>query len=274
MSEFRRGGRTRLTIILLLVTALALVTIDGRGTGPVATVRNAVGSALSPIGDAVSSLITPLRDAWDGAFSSDDLKKENDSLREENDRLQGEITTNAIAKAQLQQLLELLGIPFVGDTKRVHAQISGSTVGNFGDTIQIDKGASSGVEVNMPVITAKGLIGKVVEVSDNRSIVSLITSGNFKVGFSVVGTPAVGIAQGSGSGDSLRGYNVDSKQPISVGQITVTSGLTGRFPPNIPLGTITAVRSDPAALESTVDITLLASVNDITYVDVLLWSGD
>ena len=272
MAPSRRGGRTRLTIVLLLITAVALLTIDGRGSGPLGSVRSAVGSVLSPIGDAASSVLSPVRDLWNGSFSSDDLENENQVLREENDRLQGEVTTNAIAKAQLQQLLELVGIPFVGDTPRVHARVSAGAVGNFGDTIEIDKGSQSGIARNMPVITGRGLVGKVVEVSDDRAVVSLITSGNYRVGFSVVGTAAIGLAQGTGSDGVLRGVNIDARQKISIGQIVVTSGLSGSpYPPNIPIGTITAVRTDAAALQSTVDITMLATTNDLTYVDVLLW---
>jgi len=254
------------------LTAVALLTLDGRGSGPVQSARSAVMSVLSPIGNAVSAVLDPVADAWNGAFSNNDFQKRNEDLQLENDRLQGEVISNSIAKAQLQQLLELVGIPFVGDTPRVHARVSYSGVGNFGETIELDKGSSSGIERNMPVITGKGLIGKVVEVSDNRCVISLITSGNFKIGFSVVGTPAVGIAQGTGSDGVLRGANLDARQAVSVGQIVVTSGLSGSpYPPNIPIGTIIALRTDPAALESTVDIRMLASTSDLTYVDVLLW---
>jgi rod shape-determining protein MreC len=272
MASSRRGGRTRLTIVLLLLTAVALLTVDSRGSGPVQSVRSGVMTVLTPVGDFASTVFGPVRNAWNSAFQLGDLQKENDSLREENDRLQGQVTQSAIAQEQLKQLLQLVGIPFVGDTPVVHTRVVSGTVGNFGDTIELDKGSSSGIVRNMPVITGEGLIGKVVEVSDSRSKVSLITSGSFKVGFSVVGTAAIGIAEGTGSESILRGYNLDARQPVAAGQIAVTSGLSGSpFPPNLPIGTIEAVRTNNAALESTVDVKLLANTHDLSYADVVLW---
>ena len=265
-------GRARLTIVLLVVTAVALLTLDGRGSGPIGTIRSGAAEVLSPIGSAAAAVTRPLREAWTSAFDFGDTKAENDALREENDRLKGEIVANSIAKEQLQQLLQLVGIPFVGDTPVVHTRVLTSGPGNFGTTVELDRGASSGILRNMPVVTGQGLIGKVVEVSDSRSIVSLVSSGSFSIGFSVIGTSAVGLARGTGSDSSIRGSNIDSRKGVEVGQIAVTSGLAGSpFPPNLPIGTLTSVRSNDAALESTVDIALFASLNDLVYADVVLW---
>lgn len=231
-------------------------------------------TVLSPIGDAASSLVNPFRSVWESAFEQGDLKQENNSLREENDRLKGDRTANSIAKEQLQQLLQLVGIPFVGDTPVVHTRVLSGAVGNFGDRLELDKGSAAGIERNMPVVTGEGLIGKVVEVSENRSIVSLLSSGTFRVGFSVVGTAAIGIAEGTGGDGILRGANIDSRQSVSVGSIAATSGLAGSpFPQNLPIGTITAVRTNEAALESTVDIKMFANLNDLVYADVVLWKS-
>jgi rod shape-determining protein MreC len=272
MASSRRGGRSRITIGLLLLSAVLLLTLDGRGSGPLDSVRSSVLTVLSPLGEAATAVASPFRNVWDSAFDQNDLKKENDLLREENDRLKGDITANSIAKEQLQQLLQLVGIPFVGDTPVVHTRVISGAVGNFGDRIELDKGSSSGIERNMPVVTGQGLIGKVVEVGENRSVVALLSSGTFRVGFSVVGTAAIGIAQGTGSYGSLRGTNIDSRQAVTVGAITATSGLAGSpFPPNLPIGTITAVRTNEAALESTVDISMFANLNDLVYADVVLW---
>lgn len=272
MVRGERHGRGRLTIVLLVVTAVALLTLDGRGTGPIGSLRGALGTVLSPIGSAASAIASPFRGAWDAAFDFGDTKKENDALREENDRLRGEIIGTAIAKEQLQQLLQLVGIPFVGDTPVVHTRVLSGTAGNFGDTIELDKGSSSGIARNMPVVTGQGLIGKVVSVSDDRCVVSLVSSGTFSIGFSVIGTSAVGLARGTGSDDVLRGTGLDSRRGVTTGSIAVTSGLAGSpFPPDLPIGTITDVRTNDAALESTVDIAMFASLTDLVYADVVLW---
>lgn len=248
------------------------MTLDGRGSGPLQSVRSALAGVLAPIGSAASSVTDPVREAWNSAFDFGSTKKENDVLREENDRLRGELVANSIAKQQLQQLLQLVGIPFVGDTPVVHTRVLSGSPGNFGDTIELDRGSSSGIARNMPVVTGQGLIGKVVEVSDNRSVVSLVSSGSFSVGFSVIGTSAVGLARGNGSDSVLRGTNLDSRRGVQAGQIAVTSGLAGSpFPANLPIGTILSVRQNDAALESTVDIALFASLNELVYADVVLW---
>jgi rod shape-determining protein MreC len=272
MASSRRRGRARLTISLLLISAVLLLTLDSRGSGPVQSARSAVLSVLSPLGSAASTVVSPFRNAWNSAFDQGNLKKENETLREENDRLKGDVTANSIAKEQLQQLLQLVGIPFVGDTPVVHTRVVSGAVGNFGDRLELDKGSNAGIERNMPVVTGEGLIGKVIEVSENRSVVSLLSSGTYRVGFSVVGTAAIGIAQGSGGDGSLRGTNIDSRQAVTVGAITATSGLAGSpFPPNLPIGTVTAVRTNEAALESTVDISMFANLNNLIYADVVLW---
>ncbi len=272
MASSRRRGRARITISLLLLSAVLLLTLDSRESGPVQSARSAVLSVLSPLGSAASTVVSPFRNAWNSAFDQGNLKKENETLREENDRLRGDSTANSIAKEQLQQLLQLVGIPFVGDTPVVHTRVVSGAVGNFGDRLELDKGSNAGIERNMPVVTGEGLIGKVIEVSENRCVVSLLSSGTYRVGFSVVGTAAIGIAQGSGGDGSLRGTNIDSRQAVTVGAITATSGLAGSpFPPNLPIGTVTAVRTNEAALESTVDISMFANLNDLVYADVVLW---
>lgn len=268
----RRSGRTRFTVLLLVLTAITLLTLDGRGFGPIDSARSAVLSVLSPVGDAASSVFRPIGNAWDSAFQQGDLETENERLREENDRLQGEVSSGQVSQEQLQQLLENEGITFAPDIPRAHARVVAGSVGNFGQTLDLDKGSSSGIAKGMAVVTGKGLIGKVVQVTDDRCTVELVTSGNYQVGFTAVGTAAVGIAQGTGSPSVLRGFNVDVTQKVEVNQIVVTGGTRkSSFPPDLPIGTIGTVQSDDAARETKVDITLFARTTDLTYADVVLW---
>ena len=275
MAVTRRSGRTRFTVLLLVLTAVTLLTLDGRGFGPIDSARSAVLSALSPVGDAASSAFAPVTDAWQAAFDPGELERENERLREEVERLQGDVTEGQLSQLQLQQLLENEGITFTGDLERVHARVVAGSVGNFGSTLDLDKGSSSGIAEGMAVVTGKGLIGKVVQVSPDRSTVELVTSGNYQVGITAIGTAAVGVAQGTGSPTLLRGSNIDVSSTVEVGQIVVTGGTRrSSFPPDLPIGTITDVQSDDAARQTRVDITMFARTTDLTYADVVIWTPE
>ena len=273
MAPRRSTGRSRSTVILLVLTAITLLTLSGRGFGPLDSARSVVSSAVSPVGDAARWVFGPFSDAWNAAFDHGDLVQRNDELAQENDRLRGELIEGTVATQQLQELLQLVGIPFVGDTPVVHTRVISGTVGNFGDTIELDKGSTSGVVKGMPVITGRGLIGRVELVGEDRCTVELITGGSFRVGFLVIGTSAVGVAEGVGRPTILRGTNIDVAQTVSDGQIAVTAGLRGSsFPPNIPIGTVQSVRSDESSRQTIVDISMFASTRDLTYADVVLWT--
>jgi rod shape-determining protein MreC len=267
----RRSGRTRFTILLLVLTAVTLLTLDGRGFGPIDSARSAILSALSPVGDAASAVVEPIGNAWDSAFQESDLQTENERLREENDRLQGDVLAGQAAQQQLRQVLELVGLPFIGDNPVVHTRVVAGSVSNFTDTLDLDKGSSSGIAEGMAVVTGKGLIGKVVQVSADRSTVELVTSGNYQVGFVAVDTAAVGTARGIGSPDVLLGTGIDSTAEVEVGQILLTGADGSSYPPGLPIGTITAMQTDAAARETTVDIELLADTTNLTYADVVLY---
>ena len=78
MPRSRRFGRSRFTLILLILASLTILTLDYRDTGPVQGLRSVAGTVFSPfraVGDAVA---TPFRNGWNGIFGYDDLEDEND----------------------------------------------------------------------------------------------------------------------------------------------------------------------------------------------------
>jgi rod shape-determining protein MreC len=272
----RRIGRSRFTLILLVLTSITLLTLDFRGFGPIDAVRSRALSVFSPVGDATAGLFKPVGNLWHGALQYDDLKRQNDELQAQVDELNGQITSGDVAKQSLQQLLEQAHLPFVGDLPTARARVVSGSVANFDDTIEIDKGSNDGIKVNMPVVVGTGLVGSVVRVADDRSVIKLITDPSFNVGISVVGStvnsaPVQGSAHGQGSGRPLRA-SLDAGAPVRPGQILVTAGVTGgRFPADLPVGTVASVSDDQGTLQTSLDIEPLANLNDLTYVSVVLW---
>ena len=273
MAPPRRSGRRRFTLVLLVLTSITLLTLDVRGFAPLERARSATLSLLSPVGDVAAGVFDPIGDWWDTAFNSDEIIAENEALRARVDELEGELTSAQVAKDSLEELLTLVGIPFVGDIPTVPARVVSGAIGNFDTTMELDKGSADGIAAGMPVVTGRGLIGQVVDVSADRSRVELLTGGNLQVGFRTVGTNIIGTVSGTGRTGELTG-TVSQDRPVEVGDILVTSGLElSPYPAGLPVGTITGITEDEAARVKRLDVTMLADVADLTFASVVLYEA-
>lgn len=271
MALSRRVGRSRFTLVLLILTSITLITLDFRGFGPIDSARSAALSAFAPVGDAAASVFRPVGNFWHGAFEYDDLKRENEDLRAQLLDLQGQVTSDQVTREQYQQLLTQLNLPFLGELPTAKAKVVSGAIANFDDTIEIDKGTNDGIKVNMSVTAGLGLVGIVVQSSPDRSVVRLITDSSFAVGVSSVPFNAVGVAHGQGANHGLTAQ-VSAGQPVLPGNVLVTQGGSKPlYPPGIPVGTVATVSTDAALLTQNLDVDLMVNLNDLAFVTVVLW---
>lgn len=270
----RRTSRRRFTLILLILTSITLITLDFRGFEPLERARSAALTALAPVGDFAGRVVRPIGDAWDGALQQGTLAEENEQLRQALEEARGEALQNEIAAESLQQLLAQADLPFVGDIPTVRAPVVSGAVSNFDTTVEIGKGSSDGIREGMAVVTGRGLVGRVATVGSDRAVVQLLSGGQFRVGFAVVGSPAVGTARGTGQGRDLEG-SVDVANVVAPGEILVTDGIGARssFPRGLPIGTIVDVRSAPGALQRDLSIQMFSELSDLSYLTVVLWEA-
>lgn len=109
-----------------------------------------------------------------------------------------------------------------------------------GSTITIDRGGADGVKVNMPVVHIKGIVGKVIYVSQGSSTVELYTNPNFMLSAIDARSRVVGIVQPNSKGE-LKMENVPIGSDVAYGDEIVSSGLGGVFPKGIPFGRVSRV---------------------------------
>lgn len=271
----RPGGtqrRTRLTLILLVLVSITLLTLDGRNFGPLASVRSGVGGFFAPVAGVVDSVTRPVRDAWNGAFSYDELREENDRLAVRLEELERGEAAAQTARRELEQLAADLNLDALSSLDSVVARVVSGGVGNFDGSLQIDRGSNSGIAVGMPVAGGTGLVGRVIQVSATRSTVQLISDPAFSVGVRVVGGPGLGVVTGQGDPTRARATGFDDAVPLTEGDLLVTSGtVRSLFPPDLAVGRVTSVTSDAVGLEKEADIEFAARFSDLRYVTVLLW---
>ncbi len=169
------------------------------------------------------------------------LLEENAELREQAQIMQRRIQKFASLTAENIRLKELLGSSSTLSDSVLVAEIVGLDSDPFSHKVVLDKGASDGVFVGMPIIDASGLMGQIVFVSEFSSSGLLITDARHGLSVEVVRNGVRAIAQGTGVIDELSLSHVPNTVDIEVEDILVSSGLGGRFPQGYPVGIVKEV---------------------------------
>jgi rod shape-determining protein MreC len=277
VAVYRRSNRTRYVLAVLVLAALTLVTIDARsnGSGVLSDIRTKVSDGFSPLQRATHSALQPIGNFLTGALDYGSLRSENQRLRNEVAALQQQSVQSAAEQAAAQQVLAEEHLPFVGSIPTVSAAIIDDGSSNFETSVTIDKGTSSGVAAGQPVVAADGLVGTVLSAGSDSAVVVLLTDPTFAVGVRLPGSN-IGTAEGIGMVDPMR-VTVDSTSlappKVKVGQELVTSGLNfEKFPPNIPVGKVTAASTTPGQSEPDISLAPLVNLQQLSFVQVLMWA--
>lgn len=139
-------------------------------------------------------------------------------------------------------------------------------------TVTIDRGQEHNVGVQLPVLAAEGLVGKVDRPDDETSTVILLTDEKCQVSARISGTQEVGILSGqraqTGSNPILRLRYLSKEAKITPGAKVITTGRGGLFPADIVLGTVTSFETDAfdaeAQVKPAVDFEALETVFVLT----------
>jgi rod shape-determining protein MreC len=238
-------------------------------------------TVVSPIQDGANKALKPVRDLFGWFDSTLKAKSQNAELRKQLDKLRAEYTANQENEHSRQQLLKLFNLDrelSIADYNPVTASVNYQSPNIWYQTITIDRGSSSGVRVNDPVISGEGLIGKVTQVASDGALVSLITDSAVEVTAKISITGAVGEVQpevGEPGRLLMQIYQPSSTAAVP-GDYVVTSGtISSRadslYPKGIPIGQVTSV-NEQSGFES-VEISPLANLHSLEDVQVLTYGS-
>lgn len=273
MAVYRRSARPRFTLLLLVLTAITLLTLDERGARVVGTVRNAARDAFAPVTSAAENVFEPVGDVFQGIVHYGDLEAENARLREQLAARQGEQLQAQDAQRELKALLDQQELEYIGDIPTVAARVVATSPNNFELTIEIDRGTGDGVVKGMPVVSGAGLVGRVVEAGRTRSTVLLLNDPQSSVGVRLTSSGDVGVATGQGLRSPLGVGLIDPATVVPPDEVVVTSGLQQSvFPPGIPVGRVSSATARPGELQQDVSIVPVVDLRRLTFVKVLQWS--
>ncbi len=235
--------------------------------------RNSVSIASEPL--FMLARIPADTIGWiDEQFTSHQtLVSENRRLSEENRELQGSMLRfRALEEENSRLRTQLSASLSVGDRVTL-AELVGVNLSPYRQEVIIGRGSTAGIYLGQAVINDKGVMGQVTRVTPFRSTVLLITDTLHSIPVRVLRTGLRTIAIGTGRIDRLELPYLPDSANIRVGDMLVTSGLGGRFPPDYPVARITSIESGKEMRASTVVATPLANLAQDHDV-MLVWSID
>jgi rod shape-determining protein MreC len=222
---------------------------------------------LSLISSDVNDSLTSARDLRELRQHNAELQRLADSLMIENVRLKE-------AESENQTLRQLLNFTRANPWYEYKAAtVAGQVIGHDSSNLLyyfiIDVGSNDGIAHNMPVITDRGLVGRISAAGPVSSQVLLVIDPSSSVNAFVQSSRATGLVQGE-IGGGLVMKRIAQGEEVRVGDIVLTSGLGSNFPDKLVIGQITEVKQrdvdlfQQARVRSTVDFSKVEVVLVIT----------
>jgi rod shape-determining protein MreC len=283
---YRKQVRRRRAVLLLLVAAsltlLSLYYREGTG-GPLHGVEDVVSTIFGPIQGGADRALKPARDFVNWFGETFDARGENSELHDEVADLRDQLAQAQITQhesEELARLNELTSGGIVPDgTEPVTARVIGRSPTVWYSTVTIDKGTSSGVRTDDPVVAADGLAGKVTQTTPNTAQVTLITDADSAVTARVLPGGSTGVVEPDvGDYRDLQLDFIERGSDINEGDMVVTAGfstgdLGSIFPPGIPIGEITDTSLEEQQAYQRAHLSAFADLRDMDFVRVLSEAG-
>jgi rod shape-determining protein MreC len=273
MEVYRRDTRGRTLLAVLVLVSLAFVTLDSNNSGLVSSIRARARDVLAPVQSLVDDAFTPVRNVSNGITRYSAVRDENARLRREIADLRGkQLRTRGVGN-EVGQLQKLLDLPTVQGATGIAARVTGGAPGNFERTVLINKGTTKGIKLGYPVVTGDGLVGRVTQVSNNESTVTLIDSPTIGVGVRFETSIANAITQGrAGDRQLTLGFLSNSDVKTQRGELLFTSAVrNSAFPPDLPVGKVTSSVKAVGDLAPTITISTLVDLSKLDFVKVIRW---
>lgn len=232
-------------LILLFLSGLALAFSGG---GFVVNFQRVGFSVVTSLQKAVYSVCDGVSGVFTAVAELKSLKAENQELKEKLKNYEFLQRNNTEIRKENERLREQLQFATHIEQKNFPAQIIGRNPDNIYSGITINKGSRSGIKKGMSVIAVQngttGLVGKIVTVGLETSLVMPVYDSKCVVSSRIQNTRDIGLVNGSGNANSPLQMKYIKKRvlpELNFGDIVVTSGETDNYVSDIPVGTITNI---------------------------------
>jgi rod shape-determining protein MreC len=258
-------------VLFAQVLGLAVQVKRTTDSEPTRLIRVWAVGTVTPLEKALVWVQTSTGNVWHNYFYLRGVRAENRNLKQQIERMSLEQVRISQDADQARRLQALLAFKEQFISRTMAAQVIGSSGSELSRSVYIDKGESDGIKPDMAVITADGIVGKVLRVYRSTSQVLLIDDQTSGVGAILDKTRLQGILRGTPAGEVVL-EKVMSDEAVPAGEMVLTGGGDGIFPKGLLVGRVTKVapgselflniRVRPAA-----DLSKLEEVLVVTKID-------
>ncbi|MBF0290926.1 MAG: rod shape-determining protein MreC [Nitrospinae bacterium] len=241
MNDFFKRRQDVIILAVLFVISMTLLGSNLRKRQSVSLAENAALTLLSPFQEAVEWMVTSVYRVWDRYVYLVDIKDENSRLRKLSDKLAFENMLLVERLKAYQRLDSLLEFPSLDNTPFEAARVIGRDPTDRAKLLILNKGTNHGIAANMPVVTHRGVVGRIVSAGLSSSKALLITDVRSAIDGIAQETRESLLVVGANAPTlevKYLGFNAQAKN----GDIVISSGLGGIFPKGLMVGALEDVK--------------------------------
>lgn len=222
---------------IFLIASLSYYSFHLRHKDTPSTLERHLLTLVYPLQKSVILTTDGVAAIWANLFGSSDAETER--LRSENAQLKEQLVDHKELQQENERLRKLISFSAQRDEKMVTAQVIGVDATSWFRSITIDRGSSDLIREGMAVVSAYGVVGRVVTCTPHSSRVLLLVDASSKLSTLIERTRARAICRGDG--DSMNLDYLPLTDDVQVGDLLVTSGLGGGFPKGLIVGAVSRV---------------------------------
>jgi rod shape-determining protein MreC len=229
----------------------------------------AVLQTAGPLAGLLDRAASAVEGLWLGYFNLVGVREENESLRKVVDRQGRQLSALGEERLANERLRRLIGFHDQPPGRYLSARVLAWDPGPWYHSLVVSAGSADGVVDDSPVLTDRGVVGRVVELAPNYSKVLLLTDASSAIDAFVQRNRLNALLAGHGR-DSLTLDYIRKSDDLRPGDLVVTSGLDGIFPPGLPLGSVTIVDKQSLGIFLAAEVSPMVELDRLEEVLILV----
>ncbi|HLB58945.1 MAG TPA: rod shape-determining protein MreC [Bdellovibrionota bacterium] len=273
MLRYLLAYRRIIIILLLIIFPIIILSTLKNKKAEQAWYDRMFLAITSPIQKGVNTIIRKSVSLVDDYLLLAGVQKENENLKTEIQTLKQQIATLHEAENENERFRKLLLFKEKVGTFMVPAEVIATDPLQAFQTLKINKGSLDGITNGKPVVTAEGVVGQIVRIYPRFSDVLLLSDPSSSIDVLLQRTRVRGVLEGKGGSVAAIKYlrRVDD---VQLGDAVITSGLGGKFPKGILIGTVTKVSKEKYGITQNVEVQPSVDFGRLEEVFVVLRIGE